>query len=67
MLSDSMVQKKGYEALLKALGDIDIDRFISLTIKEPQDYTEWRNENLNQNLTPEEFSNMAMDFVRNDL
>ena len=67
MLSDSMVQKKGYETLLKALGDIDIDRFISLTIKEPQDYTEWRKENLNQNLTPEEFSNMAMDFVRNDL
>ncbi len=28
MLSDSMVQKKGYEALLKELGDIDIDRFI---------------------------------------
>lgn len=35
MLSDSMVQKKGYEALLKELGDIDIDRFISMAIKEP--------------------------------
>ena len=66
MLSDSMVQKKGYEALLKELGDIDIDRFISMAIKEPQDYTEWRSKNLNQDIAPEEFSKQAMDYVINE-
>ena len=66
MLSDNMVQKKGYEALLKELGDIDTDRFISMTVKEPQDYTEWRSENLDQNITPEELSKQAMDFVRKE-
>ena len=55
MLSDSMVQKKGYEALLKELGDIDIDHFISMAIKEPQDYTEWRSKNLNQDIAPGHF------------
>lgn len=66
MLSDSMVQKKGYEALLKELGDIDIDRFIIMAIKESQDYTEWRSKNLNQDIAPEEFSKQAMDYVINE-
>ena len=27
-------------------GDVDAERFITLTIREPQDYTEWRKRNM---------------------
>ena len=66
MLSDSMVQKKGYEALLKELGDIDTDRFLSMTVGEAKDYSEWRKKNLEQNISPEEFSSKAMEYVKKE-
>ena len=40
--TDSAVQYDGMMALLSGLGKVDAERFISLIIKEPFDYTEWQ-------------------------
>lgn len=60
MLTDIMVQKKGIEALIKELGNVDAERFINIAIKNPFDYTEWRRDNIHENLSVRELSKKAM-------
>ena len=40
--TDSAVKHDGMMALLSRLGKVDAERFISLIIREPFDYTEWQ-------------------------
>ena len=61
MLTDIMVQKKGIEALIKELGSVDAERFINIAIKNPFDYTEWRKNNIHEDLSIRELSKKAMD------
>lgn len=61
MLTDIMVQKKGIEALIKELGSVDAERFINMAIKNPFDYTEWRKDNVHEDLSIRELSKKAMD------
>ena len=35
-----------YNRPFDAFGDVDAERFITLNIREPQDYTEWRKRNM---------------------
>jgi len=42
MATDSEIKQKGFFALRKELGDLDMERFISLLIKDPFDYTNWQ-------------------------
>jgi len=42
MLTDTEIKKKGLSVLIDNLGDVDAEKFISLIIKEPFDYTEWQ-------------------------
>lgn len=39
------------------------ERFTTLIIREPFDYTEWRRENLFKDMTIEEISKEAMEYV----
>jgi hypothetical protein len=41
MLTNIEIKKKGLKALVNSLGDVDAEKFISLIIKEPFDYTKW--------------------------
>ena len=50
---------KGFEALAKALGDVDAERFIMLMNRGAGDYTEWRKTHLYQNLSLEELAEEA--------
>ena len=50
---------KGCEALAKALGDVDAERFIMLMNRGAGDYTEWRKTHLYQNLSLEELAEEA--------
>ena len=62
MLTDTMIEKKGIEALVKELGNVDAERFINLAIKEPFDYTKWRQHNVtNENISVTEMSKRAME------
>lgn len=42
MLSDTEIKIKGLNALVNELGDVMAERFISLILKEPFDYTKWQ-------------------------
>jgi hypothetical protein len=42
MMTDTEIRVKGVETLTKALGMIEAERFIALMIREPFDYTKWR-------------------------
>ena len=48
MATDSEIRLKGFNILKKELGESDMERFISLIIKNPFDYTEWQKNLLNE-------------------
>ena len=62
MKMDAVVRQEGMEALIEKLGKVDAERFISLIIKEPFDYTKWH-ESLFEGLTVRALSEKAMDYV----
>lgn len=61
MLTDTEIKKKGFKILIQELGDVDAEKFISLIIKEPFDYTQWQSD-LWSNQTIEQVSEKAMDY-----
>jgi hypothetical protein len=42
MLTDTALRQRGLEVLTEGLGILDSERFISLILSEPFDYTEWQ-------------------------
>ena len=42
MLTDTVLKRKGFDALTESLGILDSERFISLILSEPFDYTQWQ-------------------------
>lgn len=60
MLTDKSIEKRGVYALIKELGNVDAERFINLAIKEPFDYTVWRQSNIHEDVSIEELSKEAM-------
>lgn len=60
MRSDTVIKQEGMNILLERLGKVDAERFISLIIREPFDYTKWQ-ENLFDDLNVAELSKKAMD------
>lgn len=62
MKMDTVLRQEGMDALIEKLGKVDAERFISLIIKEPFDYTKWQ-ENLFEGITVRELSEKAMEYV----
>jgi hypothetical protein len=63
MITDTEIKIKGFRILLEALGEIEAERFISLILKEPFDYTKWQR-NLLMDKTVSEISGSAMRLRR---
>ena len=42
MRPDSVVRTEGMSVLCEKLGMVDAERFVALLLREPFDYTEWR-------------------------
>ncbi len=61
--TDSAVRNDGMDALLKTLGKVDAERFISLIIKEPFDYTKWQS-NIFSDKSVRELSDEAMRSIQ---
>ena len=59
-ITDNEIKLQGIEALISSLGEVQAERFISLILKEPFDYTEWQRK-LWPDKSIEEISKMAMD------
>jgi len=58
------LRNKGMSVLINHLGQVEAERFISLIIREPFDYTEWQRELFN-NMSVKELSNTAMEQYQN--
>ncbi|NEP58528.1 MAG: hypothetical protein F6K31_16180 [Symploca sp. SIO2G7] len=63
MLTDTEIKLKGIEALINALGKVQAEKFISLILREPFDYTLWQ-KNLWSDASLEELSQNAMNNYR---
>jgi hypothetical protein len=59
MRTDTELRVDGLRALAEALGAIEAERFVTLLLREPFDYTQWQR-NLWPNKTVEEISAAAM-------
>ena len=42
MSTDTEVRVRGFSALVEALGPVEAERFITLLLREPFDYTQWQ-------------------------
>lgn len=63
MKTDTEISYEGFSILFKYMDMIDAERFITLLQREKFDYTRWR-EHLFEDLTIEEISARAMEYVR---
>ncbi len=59
MMTDTELKIKGFNTLVDTLGEVDAERFITLILREPFDYTKWQ-KNLWENRSIEEISRAAM-------
>ena len=62
-MNDAVLQQSAMKILIERFGPVDAERFISLIIKDPFDYTEWQ-QGLYEDMTVEELSKKAMDYRR---
>ena len=63
MRTDSVVRAEGMTALLEKLGKVDAERFVSLMLREPFDYTVWRGTLHDENISVRELSRRAMEHI----
>ena len=63
-MTDTVLRNEGIRVLTQNLGMVEAERFISLIIREPFYYTKWR-QGLFDEMSVEELSQKAMDFVNN--
>jgi hypothetical protein len=61
MRTDSVVRTEGMSILLDRLGRVDAERFISLILREPFNYTTWRENLNNEPISLRELSRQAME------
>jgi hypothetical protein len=59
MITDTELKVQGIETLIKALGEVNAERFITLLLREPFDYTKWQRA-LWTDKSVDEVSQMAM-------
>ena len=62
--TDNSIRLAGMKILSEKLGIVDAERFISLISRENFDYTKWREENLNQNISVRELSRQATEYAK---
>jgi hypothetical protein len=65
MITDTEIRIKGFKALINALGEVDAERFISLIMREPFDYTKWHR-SLWADKSVTEISKQAMQFRKSE-
>ena len=61
MITDEEIKTQGMKALVDALGEDQTERFISIIMSEPFDYTEWQ-QNLWIDKSVKDISNAAMKY-----
>jgi hypothetical protein len=59
-MNDAVLMNTGMQVLISRLGNVDAEKFISLVLREPFDYTRWRKDNLFAAMSVEDISKEAM-------
>ena len=65
-MTETILMKTGMKVLIQQLGNINAERFISILLREPFDYTEWRKSNLCIGMTVDEISKEAIDIYKQE-
>ena len=60
-MTDTLLMKSGMQTLIDNLGCVEAEKFIWLIMKEPMDYTQWRQNNLFNGMSIESISREAMN------
>jgi len=63
-MTDTVLKSTAIEILIENLGIINTERFIALINRESFNYTEWRRENLPDDISVEELSRQAEEYWR---
>ncbi len=63
MRTDTEISCEGFSILFRYMDVVEAERFIALLQREKFDYTQWR-KNLFEDLTIEEISARAMEYVK---
>ena len=61
-MTDTLLKTEAMDILVKNLGVVNTEKFITLILKEPFDYTKWRRDNLSNDVTIEELNNQATEY-----
>jgi len=61
-MTDSILKSTAVKILIDNLGIINTERFITLINRESFNYTEWRRENLPDDISVEELSRQAEEY-----
>ena len=61
MKTDAVIRSEGMKILSEQMGLVEAERFISLILREPFDYTEWQR-NLYEGMSVEELGTKAMEY-----
>ncbi|MCL1941856.1 MAG: hypothetical protein FWG09_07920 [Synergistaceae bacterium] len=63
MRTEAMLKDDGMKIFGEHLGLVEAERFVALMIREPFDYTEWR-QDLCEGMSVREISKKAMDYQK---
>jgi len=55
-MTETVLLKTGMQVLIENLGHVEAERFISILLREPFDYTQWRAENIFVGMSVEEIN-----------
>lgn len=61
MITDVEIRMRGMEALAQELGEVGAEKFVALLHRDEFNYTEWRDNGLDQKLSLRELSQKAME------
>jgi hypothetical protein len=61
-MTDTILKSKAMEVLVQSIGVLETERFITLILKEPFDYTKWRMDNLSSDITVDELNKQAVEY-----
>jgi len=67
MRTDTIVKTDEMKLLLDGLGKVDAERFISLVIREPFEYTTWRSCLQEENISIRELSKQAIQEYKTNI
>lgn len=63
MKNDTQIKQEGLKILIEKLGEIEAEKFISLILREPFDYTKWQKD-LWKDKSVEEISKEATKYAK---